>query len=105
MPAPLQDIVDDLNAYEGDNPWQDIPSFAWEDLLSDRAERAYGAYGGSWTIAVVNSIDQGLQVLQCCTADFAGQHGEPWRVIMSWEEFQNIYGSELAELDEQEAEC
>ena len=102
MPAPLQDIVDDLNAYKGDNPWQDIPSFTWEDLLSDRAERAYGE---SWTIAVVNSIDQGLQVLQCCTADFAGQHGEPWRVVMSWEEFQNIYAEELAELDEQEAEC
>lgn len=88
----LVDILEDLNSYQGDNIYNDVPSFNWRE---EETSIANGVLSGYPEWVVVDTADKGRVLLACCPHDYQGEHGEPWRYMSTFDQFECEYASEI----------
>lgn len=91
----LEDILADANAYEGDNIFNDVPSFVWDEEATAIVAAVLSGTYTEW--AVVESADQGSVLIAYSDQDFQGSHGEPWRYVGTYEKFTSEYDIEIEE--------
>lgn len=90
----LVDILEDLNSYQGDNIYNDVPSFNWREEETTLVD---GVLNGHPEYAVVDTADQGVVIFAYCSYDYLGEHGEPWRHVGQYDQFESEYASEIAD--------
>jgi hypothetical protein len=93
----LANILADANAYKGNNLYQDVPSFVWDEEATNLANAVLtNSWYQEWV--AVETVDQGLVLIAYHDQDYRGTHGEPWRYVSDYDRFLSEYAQEIESL-------
>lgn len=92
----LANILADANAYKGNNLYQDVPSFVWDEEATNLANAVLTGTYQEWV--AVETVDQGLVLIAYHDQDYQGTHGEPWRYVSDYDRFLSEYAQEIESL-------